>query len=106
MAETPQVERDEKGRIRGGVLNPHGASPKEVRELHALVRSGIPRAFERALEFLESEDPMVAKVGMDWIGKYGLPVPQMKSADKTANGEPLGLDADRLKALLAALRAH
>lgn len=102
--ETPR--RGNPAWVKGGPSpNPSGTS-KDVRELHALVRTGIPRAFEKALKFLESDDPQTAKIGMDWIGKYGLPVPQMKSSDKTDAAAGLGLDAGKLKELLAALRTH
>ena len=111
IGNTPRQEDDAPRRgnpawVKGGPSpNPAGTS-KDVRELHALVRTGIPRAFEKALEFLDSDDPQTVKIGMDWIGKYGLPVPQMKSGDKADPATGLGLSAEQIKALLAALRPH
>lgn len=63
MTDKPQkpkaVERDERGRIIGGSLNPGGRT-KIQDELMELMRAKCPRALERVFEIMESADDKVA----------------------------------------------
>lgn len=76
MPDTPKpVERDERGRIKGGSLNPGGFSAAQREVMEALKNDG-PRARKRLLELVDSADEKVAYQAATKILEYAVGKPK------------------------------
>lgn len=101
------VTRDEKGRIVSGTLNPGGRIPEKVREFHAAFRERLPQVFAILDKWLASGDPELEEKAVQYVCKYGVPVPQMKGAERdNADMSAPRLTPEELRQILAALRSH
>lgn len=86
--------------------NPDGLS-KKVREFHAAFRERLPKVFSILDTWLASGNVELEEKAIAFVCKYGVPVPQMKGADKDGEESTASrLSPDELRAILAALRTH
>lgn len=94
-------------RFKAGESGNASGLSKSVREFHAAFRERLPKVFVILDRWLDSNDPELQEKAVQFVCKYGVPVPQMKGGERENPDNGLGgIDAAKLRAILAAIRTH